>query len=134
MILFYYNVLTYIFILLIQFERRAFKQYAIDSADKFKFLHLEEPIPHPLTALTNATTFCYYFHTVACSVLSAYYTDIQIPHTRVNNLHLIAAIVYTVFYGNRTPEGFLGSVRLAVCCCLPVKSKPADVEVTDAVR
>ena len=106
----------------------------VDSADKFKFLPFEEPIPHPLTALTNTTTFCFYFHTVACSVLSAYYTDIHIPHTRVNNLHLIAAIVYTVFYGNRTPGGFLGSVRLAVCCCLPGKSKPADVEVTDAVR
>ena len=106
----------------------------VDSADKFKFLHFEEPIPHPLTALTNTTTFCFYFHTVACSVLSAYCTDIHIPHTRVNNLHLIAAVVYTVFYGNRTPEGFLGSVRLAVCCCLPVKSKPADGEVTDAVR
>ena len=133
MILLYYDVLTYIFILLIQFELRSNYMH-VDTAGKFKFLHNEQPLPPPLTALTNTTTFCFYFHTVACSVLSAYYTDIRIPHTRVNNLHLIAAIVYTVFYGNRTPEGFLGSVRLAVCCCLPVKSKPADVEVTDAVR
>lgn len=71
---------------------------------------------------------------MTCSLVSSFSDYLHIPHNKVNTLYLVGAIIYAVFYGNRTPEGFLGSVRLAVCCCLSVKEKQADVEVSDAVR
>lgn len=72
--------------------------------------------------------------TVICNFLSTYLDGIEIPHMKVNILHLVAPTVYAVLYGSRMPKGFGESVRLAICCCLPVKPVEPEVEIADIVR
>ena len=67
-------------------------------------------------------------------LVNTYTNDNNIPHMKLDILHLIAPIVYAILYGTRTPQGFIRSIRMAICCCLPVKTVEKPPEIDDVVR